>query len=134
MHFLYIALIAFLLGGCVHHKDKKTIKKEPMKEIQEQKNTSPLSEERDTSYDYVVSETAVGRIENIPFTLGSIYKIKGEQGKTYYIVTMDINKKEFVDIKETDIVRLDDNVQVQVIKIEYEEAPKKGKVYFKLIK
>lgn len=133
----------FSLSGCGQPKNNSAMEENKNKDPERVHNIIEKPDEgkgagaKDTTgldYDYVVSEAAFGRINGVPFTVGAIYD-EEKDGKTVYTVTLDINKERFVDAFDGTVVELDAKTRVQVVKIEYAGgAPKKGKVYFKVLK
>jgi hypothetical protein len=85
---------------------------------------------RQKEYDYVVSEAAVGQVGGTVFTLAGIYP-STENGYTVYSVMIKINKIKVVEAFEGTILELNEQTKLKVVKIQYEEEPKKGNVYFK---
>ena len=140
---LLFSFSLLLLGNCGQPKNynnmedqNHTTDPEDGYNIVEKPGEAGQPVQRDTSlpdYDYVVSEAAFGRINGVPFTVGAIYD-EEKDGKTVYTVTIDINKERLVDVYDGDILELNAETKVRVVKIEFEEEPKKGRVFFKMVK
>jgi hypothetical protein len=99
-----------------------------------EKPSTPVTDTvvRQKEYDYVVSEAAVGQVGGTVFTLAGIYP-STESGHTVYSVMIKINKIKVVEAFEGTILELNEQTKLKVVKIQYEEEPKKGNVYFKVV-
>lgn len=86
--------------------------------------------EKSDSYDFVVSEAAVGRVDDVIFTVAGIND-EVRDGKTVYTTYLDINKSEIVNIEEGSVVKMKEGLMLKVVGITGAEAPQKGKVFFK---
>lgn len=92
---------------------------------------SPQSESSQVvDYDYVVSEAAVGQVDGVVFTLSGIYP-KSDDANPVYMVTIDINKSDLVEVHEGSIIQLNEKTSLKVLRIDAPSEASKGKVYFK---
>lgn len=113
-------------GNMTDDKNENSITEVPKNDSEEK-----VSSEKAT-FDFVVSEAAVGSINGVTFTVAGFEE--SEDSNSAWETYLDIDKSKFVDVMDGTIFNLDETTRVQVIKLEKDSDDSKGKIYFKILK